>query len=840
MKLELYSELSKLFYLGHRFIKADNTDTPNWVTICKHPLNSGGFIKYYGSLLFLLGVSFGTQTLYAMLDIDIDSPYHPANNRQAFQKLLDALNRVGLVYPVFVRSSDSGGLHVYFFFPRPLKTFNVATLIHVTLINAGFVPKPGDLEFFPHPKAYTNTPGEYSNYRAHRLPVQPASGSWMVDGWGNPIMNLESLTHEGQVAMFLREAEKSAQAHSAYIEQIEAKLDWAYTLYKQKIDKYQHLQSRLSEVAQEWKENLELSMMVGWTGYHQTNIILPLFVAYGIVFMGLDDKQKLFNWIHANVLTTRGYKEYCRHQHEIDKRIWAWVDGTLDSEYYVKYCGFPPRKGISVHKLIKHLQQKGRKPNEHNQKLADRTFEQLQGVVKVIGTLPCLIVERIAVIQAKYQELFGTKISNNTLYKKNYLSLWNDKNTIVTLVSSPTSMESTEPNSDNGSTASTFEEGFSPLTAINPFDIEVSHTISTYEAFSSSLLTGQMIFPENQEINLTTDELLNLGSDSLVEFSPNLIQSEPRSETLRFESEQSLSDLDIEVLSNSEPELSCLEASSDISIAYTQAAAKNLPNNINETYRSIVEIAREIRACHLQPDDLLLLELLHHPSIDSIEQLLELGSRLLDAKSWADVEDLAGGLSPAWKQDLWSTFTNREQAVINALKAQNEVESVAVALPDDFVANPATSEPPEPVALATETIVETDTIDPIVEIGTMLRRNRIDLRQGKYAEAIEHCEAIGRRGLDWVVRSPSNQLFNVSPFALTSGEWEVERDDNAAAAKTAAKVPQKSFGIEDVVRAVTGLVGRIKRIYKYSNEPYAIEDDLGKIHRFSEEDLFPT
>ena len=371
MKLELYTELSKLFYLGYRFIKADNTDTPNWVTIGKHPLNSGGFIKYYGSLLFLLGVSFGTQTRYAMLDIDIDSPYHPANNRQAFQKLLDALNRIGLVYPVFVRSSNSGGLHVYFFFPRPLKTFNVATLMHVTLINAGFAPKPGDLELFPNPKAHTNTPGEYSNYRAHRLPVQPESGSWMVDGWGDLIMNLESLTHEGQVLMFLREAEKSAQAHSAYIEQIEAKLDWTYTLYKQKIDKYQHPQSGLSEVAQEWKENLELSMMVGWTGYHQTNIILPLFVAYGIVFMGLDDKQKLFDWIHANVLTTRGYKEYCRHQHEIDKRIWAWVDGTLDSEYYVKYCGFPPRKGISVHKLIKHLQQKGRKPNKHNQKRAN-------------------------------------------------------------------------------------------------------------------------------------------------------------------------------------------------------------------------------------------------------------------------------------------------------------------------------------------------------------------------------------------------------------------------------------------------------------------------------------
>jgi hypothetical protein len=831
MKLELYSELSKLFYLGHRFIKADNTDTPNWVTICKHPLNSGGFIKYYGSLLFLLGVSFGTQTLYAMLDIDIDSPYHPANNRQAFQKLLDALNRIGLVYPVFVRSSNSGGLHVYFFFPRPLKTFNVATLIHVTLINAGFAPKPGDVELFPNPKAHTNTPGEYSNYRAHRLPVQPASGSWMVDAWGDPIMNLESLTHEGQVLMFLREAEKSAQAHSAYIEQIEAKLDWTYTLYKQKIDKYQHPQSGLSEVAQEWQENLELSMMVGWTGYHQTNIILPLFVAYGIVFMGLDDKQKLFDWIYANVLTTRGYKEYCRHQHEIDKRIWAWVDGTLDSEYYVKYCGFPPRKGISVYKLIKHLQQKGRKPNEHNQKLADRTFDRLQGVVKVIGTLPCLIVERIAVIQAKYQELFGTKISNNTLYKKNYLSLWNDKNTIVTLVNSPTSMKSTELSLDNASIASSIEEESSSLTVATLFDADVSHTILTYEVSFPSLPAEQIIFSETEEINLTTDELPNLESDLLVESSPNLIQSELRPEILRFESEQSLFGLDIEVLPNSEPELSCLEASSDISIAYTPVAAKNLPNNINETYRSTVEIACEIRACHLQPDDRLLLELLHHPSIDSIEQLLELGSRLLDSKSWADVEDLAGGLSPVWKQDLWSTFTNREQAVINALKAQSEVKLVSVALPDDFVANPATSEPPEPVALATEAIVE---------IGTMLRRNRIDLCQGKYAEAIEHCEVIGRNGSNWVVRSPEHQLFNVSSFALISGEWEVERDDNAAAVKTVAKVPQKSFGIEDVVRAVTGLVGRIKRIYKYSNEPYAIEDDLGKIHRFNEEDLFPT
>ena len=807
MKLELYIELSKLFHLGHRFIKADNTDTPNWATIGKHPLNTGGFIKYYGNLLFLLGVSFGAQTQYAMLDIDTDSPYHPANNRQAFIRLLDALNRAGLVYPVFVRSSNSGGLHVYFFFPRPLKTFNVATLMHVTLINAGFEPKPGHLELFPNPKAYANTLGEYSNYRAHRLPVQPESGSLMVDEWGEPIMNLESLTHEGQVAMFLREAEKSVQAHSAYIEQIEAKLDWTYTLYKQKINKYQHPGSGLSEAAQEWKENLELSMVVGWTGYHQTNLLLPLFVAYGIVFTGLDDKQKLFDWVYATVLTTRGYKEHCRHQHEIDKRIWAWVNGTLDNAYYVKYCGFPQRTGISVHKLIKHLQQKGRKPNEHNQKLADRTFDQLQGVVKELGTLPCLIVERITLIQAKYQELFGTKISNNTLYKKNYRPLWNDKNTVVTSSTSQASIELTENLLANKSIEIIPESETSASVATNVLNTNVSYTNDLYETFSPSLSTEQVFVSA-------------VGIDLLVSVSVDDI----------ITGGQSSPDLESELQSKpSQP-----ESPSFISYAYELAAAKNLRNNINETYRSTVEIAREIRICQIQPDDDLLRELLDHPLVESIEQLLELGTQLLDAKSWAEVADLAGSLSPEGKKDLWNTLTNREQAVINALKAQSEVELALVALPEDFGANPVTNGKSELVILATEAI------DPIIEIGSMLRRNRIQLRQGKYAEPIEHCIVIGRSGLNWVVRSPANATFNISPFALSSGDWEVERVDDAATAEVPRKVPNKSFGIEDVVRAVTGLVGRIKRIYQYSSEPYEIEDDLGKVHRFSQEDLFPT
>jgi hypothetical protein len=190
-QIDLYSQLSQLFHLGFRFIKAKNTEKPQWETISKYELKDGGFIKDYASVLFLLGVSFGAETLYTLMDIDINSPYHPANNPKAFQKLLHTLEKKGLTHPVLIQSSYSGGIHVYFFFPKKLHTFRVASLIHVTLVNAGFKLRPGHLEIFPNPKPYS-TNGKFSNYKAHRLPLQPESGSYLLDRWGELIMNIET------------------------------------------------------------------------------------------------------------------------------------------------------------------------------------------------------------------------------------------------------------------------------------------------------------------------------------------------------------------------------------------------------------------------------------------------------------------------------------------------------------------------------------------------------------------------------------------------------------------------------------------------------------------------
>jgi hypothetical protein len=825
-QIDLYSQLSQLFHLGFRFIKAKNTEKPQWETISKYELKDGGFIKDYASVLFLLGVSFGAETLYTLMDIDINSPYHPANNPKAFQKLLHTLEKKGLTHPVLIQSSYSGGIHVYFFFPKKLHTFRVASLIHVTLVNAGFKLRPGHLEIFPNPKPYS-TNGKFSNYKAHRLPLQPESGSYLLDRWGELIMNIEGLTHLGQVSMFLREAEASAQAHQASITQIEGELDWAYQLYTKFIAKYQHLDRNYSEAAREWLEDLQLSMGIGWTGKGQTNQMLQIFVVYGIVFKGLEDKQDLFNWVHETVLETRGYKEHCRHQHEIEKRIWDWVNASIDNEHYVCYCGFPARRGISIEKLVRHIQQKERKPNAHNQRTAERTLDRLTAILVALGTLPRLVTERIAAIQAKSVELFAEKISRDTLYDKKYRLLWNGD--LATVISSDSAKDPTliVKSLENKLEARLTEK----ISEIN-LDLENQQSIAKHE-FSYPNFIYEVYESERP-----------VGSFELV---PDMLLDVLDRNSAHVQDDESQFSLAESIpIPKIESSLTHLESQSIISLDADLAILATETELIKITYRTVATIAAQVRASNYHLTDELLLEMINHPELEQIERLLELGNRLLGASCWTDLEDLARGLLPVEKQDLWNTLTTQEQATVRALKVASEVLPMPTALPDNSASNHATIDSSachgdlsEPVVVASEVSASRHGNRAEIEIGTRLQRNRLDLHQGKCVELLQHCEVIGRSGLNWVVRSPDGDCYNVSPFALSSGEWEVELAGEVVA-DNAQKVPGKSLTIESMVRAVTGLIGRIVRVYKYSSEPYAIEDDLGKVHRFSAEDLFPT
>jgi hypothetical protein len=808
----LLTQLTQLFHVGFSFITAENTDKAQWRTNRKYRLTNGEFVKLYADPLSLLGVSFGNETRYVMLDIDIDSPYHPNNDPEAYARLLLVLEEIGLVYPIPIRSSHSGGIHIYFFFSRSIRTFRIAALVRVTLINARFPIKNGHLEIFPNTKAYSNDRQNPTYYKAHRLPLQPNSGSCLLDQWGEELICAANLGHEAQLEMFLAEASKSAEIND--IDALEGKLDWAYDLFTDKIGKYQHYAGNYSEVAQDWKENLELSMEIGWTAYHQTNELLPLFISYGIVFLALEDKQELFDWVYQKVVTTRGYSEYCRHQHEIERRIWDWTNCTIDNQYYIKYCGFPPRCGITPHQLVAHLNPGRVSVNQYNQNVAQAALERLKAVIAAMNELPAQVVRRMQAIQAKAKELFGMSISINTLNK--YRDIWHPKQVGVAsilVLSTPIdeaarSCDETVLNLDDSAqsvgkmTAPTMVEN--PRMTIAPPKKSQSHTSQQIEPIES-IPVETAIIPETQ-VPATSDrtpppyEAFITAPLPSPDLAANPAPQAPTCSDLQAPTH--LYD-HTSIAVNLALDLEFTEL--DLKFQQTTEGLRIEPpetENITKNERSVIEIARDVRANITAVDDELLLEFLNHPQSLAIQAAIELADLLVAAPTHELVCSVIVNLSPGEKMDLWRVLSVEERLAVEAMIAPPDLSIVAVQ-------------------------------DPIV-VGTKMRRNARRIHGKDYSELV-NCQVVGLNGMDFVVQSAGGSLFNVSNYSIDSGFWEIEVQE---AAET---LPNSSIGhivVGATVRTLTGLLGVVKYIFGSMPKPFVVyHESIGRTIVYGSDDL---
>lgn len=145
------------FDLFHKwdFITAEVTESkPKWVTISSFPLNSETLYQRWKTPSDLVGVRFtggrDGKTNYALIDIDIDSQYHPQQNPSSIQSITDALRLIGLYQHIKIRSSSSGGLHLYFPLPDCFNCYKLAIALQQTLEKHGFQIKAGQLEIFPN------------------------------------------------------------------------------------------------------------------------------------------------------------------------------------------------------------------------------------------------------------------------------------------------------------------------------------------------------------------------------------------------------------------------------------------------------------------------------------------------------------------------------------------------------------------------------------------------------------------------------------------------------------------------------------------------------------------
>lgn len=334
----------------------------------------------------LVGVRFSHQTTYGLIDIDKRSPYL---NPKAIADIRSALETIGITRTLLVRSSFSNGIHLYFPLEASVPTFDLAVAVEQCLKAQEFTLAGGILEIFPNAKTY----GIHIKveYNGHRLPLQPCSGSCLLDDNLNPMG--DSLEH------FLREWATAAAGQDWNL--LQEALPRAREARKQ-----EQCQRSLSPITAEWRADLESDLSQGWTGRGQTNHLLRTIACYGIVFEKLEDVEALTTHIVNTAIQLPGYRQYCGHQHEIHKRAGEWAR-----------CALKLYWPAGSRRKTKRLDQKS-----INQQRAEDAQQRIQTAVKQLREMLSHSLSSLPIRELAEQIRQLARCSLTTLYK--YAHLW--------------------------------------------------------------------------------------------------------------------------------------------------------------------------------------------------------------------------------------------------------------------------------------------------------------------------------------------------------------------------------------------------------------------------------
>ena len=295
-------------------------DADGWHTNSKYPLSPRDLIEKWRSPNEIIGVRFCTETNRLVIDLDLGSQYHPANDEQGYKKILGVMEGIGLAGYILMQSSNSTGLHLYFPLPEFVNSFNLACAARHELEKAGLIIKGGTLETFPNVKAYSDATKTLFN--GHRLPLQ--EGSYLLDSNYEPYsQSLES---------FLIAWKNAAASQDMKV------LNKAIAT----APRPKTFKSKETGKGIEWRSNLESRIATGWTGKGQTNELMFQISQYGRVFLGIDDLNELAEYTATKTKSCNGFYEYSNHTHEVDRL-------ALDKSKYVmeEYYPYGSKSGVS-------------------------------------------------------------------------------------------------------------------------------------------------------------------------------------------------------------------------------------------------------------------------------------------------------------------------------------------------------------------------------------------------------------------------------------------------------------------------------------------------------------
>jgi len=189
---ESLQTLTTVFNYRHNWICREKGS--NWSTV-KKSLSDNELINLYQDPQTIIGVGFGKETSYLVLDIDTGSLYHYYQDDEAINTIKHILwQELGLEECVMIQSSDSKGIHLYYPFPEPVKSYYLGKTVTEMLEAHGYQVKGGQLEVFPNRKQgrFTTDKKQWTMYNRIRLPLQPETGSCILDDDFNPLAGLDS------------------------------------------------------------------------------------------------------------------------------------------------------------------------------------------------------------------------------------------------------------------------------------------------------------------------------------------------------------------------------------------------------------------------------------------------------------------------------------------------------------------------------------------------------------------------------------------------------------------------------------------------------------------------
>ncbi len=386
---------------------------PDWRTETDFPIRPKVLEATYFDPNELIGLSFDSKTNKLALDIDYLSQYAPSINETSFNAILGSLEDIGLCRPVFECSSFNKGTHVWYFLKEKINTFNLACALEEKLKEDSFKIASGQLELFPNAKSYKKDRSK-SFYKAIKLPLQPQTGSCLLDNDFNPIDN--------SIEGFVSRAEWSKAGNDVET------LKRACTKYGRVVRLRRCGRSKKS--LKKFQQDLLKAISRAFTGKGQTNELLLDIGAYGVIFLRLDEPEQLEelkDWIRNTITSLEGYEQYCGHQHEIEKRC---LEVAKSCQEYYWAAGKPRKRDRKTFKdnfgaVLNHVQNGREETKAKATQKIEKAIEHIsQEISEGLVAIPRNLTAYSKLIIETSKTLFESGLSRDTLYKPYNKPLW--------------------------------------------------------------------------------------------------------------------------------------------------------------------------------------------------------------------------------------------------------------------------------------------------------------------------------------------------------------------------------------------------------------------------------